>query len=170
MDTYMCVPFVQKDAWVLSTYIETIESNWRATVGHSPFLFFLSYYDLTIDPVVLRTGILLAFRQGLGSCPCETIQRWVAFDRTIHYSTSALRVYTPSCLTRSLLFESPRYSWCHSLEILHSSRGRITEYIFETEMYIFSDSFVAISRILKLTLLSYYTLNTSNRFLLRKRN
>lgn len=63
------------------------------------FSFFLCRYDRTIDPVVLRTGIVLAFRQGLGSCPGETIQRWVAFDRTIHYSTSVLRVYTPSCLT-----------------------------------------------------------------------
>lgn len=36
------------------------------------------------------------------------------------------------------------------------------------EMYIFFDSFVAISRILKLTLLSYYSLNTLNWSLVEK--
>lgn len=141
-----------------------------AVAGQSSFLFFLSCYDRTIDPVVLRTGILLAFRQGLGSCPCETIQCWVAFDRTIHYSTSALRVYTPSCLTSEFAIRimGPRYSWRRSLGILHSSRGRIAEYIFETEMCIFSDSFITTPRILKLALLNYYVLNISNWFLVAR--
>lgn len=74
---------------------ESLRSGQRTFSFRSLFpSFFLSCYDRTIDPVVLRTGILLAFRQGPRVMPRRTIQRRVAFDRTIHYSRSALtRLY-----------------------------------------------------------------------------